>query len=98
MSKQDGGPAFPLPLGSMNRAEPLESGGMTLRDYFAAAAPSKEIEELCPQTIGKCAAYLGMKHDEHQQTSEYVGDKHWKLVVAKARYEWADAMLAERAK
>lgn len=36
--KQDGGPAFPLPLGTMNAAEPEQSGGMTLRDYFAAAA------------------------------------------------------------
>ena len=37
MSKDTGGPAFPLPLGTMNAAEPDESGGMTLRDYFAAA-------------------------------------------------------------
>lgn len=33
-----GGPAFPLPLGDANRAEPEESGGMSLRDYFAAKA------------------------------------------------------------
>ncbi len=31
-------PAFPLPLGSMNMSEPGQSGGMTLLDYFAAAA------------------------------------------------------------
>lgn len=37
MSK-DGGSAFPLPLGTMNAAEPEQSGGMTLRDYFAARA------------------------------------------------------------
>lgn len=34
----DGGPAFPLPLGTANCSEPSESGGMSLRDYFAAAA------------------------------------------------------------
>lgn len=36
MSKeQTGGPAFPLPLGAANMSEPSQSGGMTLRDYFA---------------------------------------------------------------
>lgn len=35
MSKETGGPAFPLPLGS----ETVEGcAGMTLRDYFAAKA------------------------------------------------------------
>jgi hypothetical protein len=29
---------FPLPLGTMDCAEPSQSGGMTLRDYFAATA------------------------------------------------------------
>lgn len=33
-----GGSAFPLPLGTANCAEPNESGGMYLRDYFAAKA------------------------------------------------------------
>ena len=36
MSVNNGGPAFPLPLGTANCAEPEQSGGMTLRDYFAA--------------------------------------------------------------
>lgn len=36
MSMKSGGPAFPLPLGTANCAEPEQSGGMTLRDYFAA--------------------------------------------------------------
>jgi hypothetical protein len=35
---KNGGPAFPLPLGTANCAEPEQSGGMTLRDYFAAKA------------------------------------------------------------
>ena len=34
----NGGSAFPLPLGTGNMSEPSESGGMTLRDYFAAKA------------------------------------------------------------
>lgn len=36
--KKRGGPAFPLPLGTGNCSEPAESGGMDLRDYFAAKA------------------------------------------------------------
>lgn len=36
--KRTGGPAFPLPLGWGNRSEPDESGGMSLRDFFAATA------------------------------------------------------------
>lgn len=34
--RNNGGPAFPLPLGTMNCSEPEQSVGMTLRDYFAA--------------------------------------------------------------
>jgi hypothetical protein len=34
----NGGSAFPLPLGTANCSEPEQSGGMTLRDYFAAHA------------------------------------------------------------
>lgn len=37
MSK-DGGSAFPLPLGTMNEADPNESGGMSLRDWLAGQA------------------------------------------------------------
>lgn len=35
---KDGGPAFPLPLGTANCAEPEQSGGLSARDYFAAKA------------------------------------------------------------
>lgn len=37
--KPENPPAFPLPLGAMNAAEPSESGGIFLRDYFAIHAP-----------------------------------------------------------
>lgn len=40
-----GGPAFPLPLGGANRAEPEQSGGMSLRDYFAAKAMQALIDK-----------------------------------------------------
>lgn len=44
MSKEDGGPAFPNnPLvyrrvGQTNSSEPINSNGMSLRDYFAGQA------------------------------------------------------------
>lgn len=40
MSKNNGGPAFPLPVKDANCCARLDSGygGMTLRDYFAAKA------------------------------------------------------------
>lgn len=44
----DGGNAFPLPLGTGNLSEPAESGGMSLRDYFAA----KAMQGLLAQSIG----------------------------------------------
>lgn len=36
--KNDGGPAFPLPLDPTGRAHWKEGGGITTRDYFAAKA------------------------------------------------------------
>ena len=92
MSKSDGGPAFP-------RVEPQcgDIGariyfGMTLRDYFMCHAPAAEIDEMTPQTLEKCAAYIGMT------VKNYNGASHYKFVLAKARAEWADAMIAEREK
>lgn len=37
-AQDDGGNAFPLPLGNGNHAEPQQSGGISLRDYFAGKA------------------------------------------------------------
>ena len=39
----DGGPAFPLPEGSADR--PHSTGGMSLRDYFAAKAMQARFHE-----------------------------------------------------
>jgi hypothetical protein len=38
MTANNGGPAFPLPLSDALRWNDSEYHGMTLRDYFAAAA------------------------------------------------------------
>ena len=48
MSKiNNGGSAFPLPLGTANCSEPEQSGGMSLRDYFAAKAIQGLIAQSC---------------------------------------------------
>jgi hypothetical protein len=73
----DGGPAFPLRNGFY---EP----GMTLRDYFAAAATEIDIEERLPRTVGEASELF--KADGIKRT------RVW------ARYRHADAMLAARAK
>ena len=56
--------------------------GMSLRDYFAAKVAN-----------GLCANHLWL-----QETFNTVGSDEAINVVAKASYELADAMLAERAK
>jgi len=38
MINNDDTNAFPYPLGQASMSEPSQSGGMTLRDYFAAKA------------------------------------------------------------
>lgn len=43
MINNDDTNAFPYPLGQASMAEPSQSGGMTLRDYFAAKAMQGEL-------------------------------------------------------
>lgn len=98
----DGGPAFPQPYDSVietERGRELASAwsghpesGMSLRDYFIVHAPAEEIGEIAPDTVGGCARLLGM------ESSDYQGEIHYVLVLAKVRAMWADAMLAERDK
>ena len=84
----DGGPAFPLQNWDAIIHAPRNETGMTLRDYFAAAVSVYEIYDLIPSSIGKCAAFIGVSIEE------YKAPTHYKHVLAKARYMWADAMLA----
>lgn len=92
---KDGGPAFPYvsPLNKTyedgSRLFP-ETPGMSMRDYFAGKAPAEEIDGIGGSTAAECAVYLGIE--------KYEFSKHYLMIVAKARYQWADAMLAERAK
>ena len=66
------------------------SFGMTLRDYYIVHAPAAEIAKMIPATVEDCAKYIGVR----------LSDCNWDLdylkVLAKARGEWADAMLRAR--
>jgi len=51
------------------------------------AAPTEEIESMHPSSV---ASYLGLKTSE-----EYVHTKHYVMLLAKLRREWAIAMINE---
>lgn len=90
--KDDGQPAFPVfndPSSREFMCGALTHGGMTLRQYYAAHAPAQEINNELPLTAGECARFLGM------EPKDYDGEKHYFLVLAKSRHNWADAMIAE---
>lgn len=89
MSKPDGGPAFPEPGvwdGDRNQVNPVgayyDAGGMSLRDYFAAAA-----------LTGLFAAQI-KPHELSAAEKEMTPAQ----VFAWRAYAFADGMIAERAK
>lgn len=65
------------------------TSGITLRDYFAVRAP-KYVYDLEGWSQAELAKEAGVK--------EYRWREHYKQLVSKLQYEYADAMLAERAK
>lgn len=76
-----GGPAFP----SWNYDMQCDSGGMSLRDYFAAQALACMLNSRRFDSLHKAAKDIGIDMELDQQ-------------VAFACYRYADAMLAERSK
>lgn len=87
---KDGGPAFPH--GDV-RGVPAEGFGMSLRDYFAihAPEPSKEAVSLVMRMEQMQNPHNEPYHNKVQRRSE-------REIVCALRYEFADAMLAERSK
>jgi hypothetical protein len=84
--KNNGGPAFPVPLAAGEAYNPSMMGpgdGMSLRDYFAANAP-----------IGVADAndVFYRENGRNARQSEML------KTLADLRGRYADAMLAERAK
>ena len=92
----DGGPAFPqldVEVVSDHAAVTKASGGASLRDYFAAAATEEDIQEWIPATQGtaiQLAATIGIDSTDWANACRRL--RCW------ARYQHADAMLAEREK
>lgn len=67
MSKETGGPAFPLPLGS----ETVEGqGGMTLRDYFAATAMQSLLENTNLSGYGEVSRHAYLVADRMLEARE----------------------------
>jgi hypothetical protein len=65
--------------------------GMTLRQWFAGTAP--DIAGLIDTlTVGQCAEILGI------EPSTYHWRTHFMELVARLRFEYADAMIAESEK
>ncbi|MBV1814487.1 hypothetical protein KTT58_17215 [Pseudomonas viridiflava] len=98
MNKDDGGPAFPL-------KEPLtsDSTGMSLRDYFAANAPSipfawfaPNMDSAEPELVGTQDLETGeMRNSNHREIQAWVAERY-KQACIQWPYAWADLMLAAR--
>lgn len=96
---RSGGPAFPSalaigPSGDVWQSQHVEQPGMSLRDYLAARAPTEELDVPLSKSPAEVCSYLG---DKCNAMGDYPRD--WKRrLYAKARYKWADAMIAESRK
>lgn len=86
-----GGPAFPVPgiSGLPNGEFIYPSGGMTLRDYFAAKALQAEIITSTSDATPESA-------DAVIEAAERAGRTPMDQIAFNA-YQWADAMLKARA-
>jgi len=89
--QDDGGAAFPMPSGPEPRVNATThyNEGMSLRDWFAAHAPPCDVEAITGTDVKTVAEYLGI--DPNEWRYEHCIEAH-----AKARYQWADAMLKAR--
>lgn len=84
MKKNDGGPAFPWTDPNEQNGLPPQSAGMSLRDYFAAAA-MQAIRSRNPRVFDATRTPKNVRYLAAEE-------------AAKMAYEDADAMLAEREK
>lgn len=87
-ARNDGGPAFPL-HSEIRPSLDKEWCGMSLRDYFAAHAPS---EAVAAWRFGPTCLQVDTAHDGTKY--EYTGPKAY--THEEARYRYADAMLRAR--
>ncbi len=68
-----------------------ESEEVTLRDFFAVHADSKDVDDLVGPTRKDVCDFLGITSEQFTPTS-------WVDAHAKGRYMFADAMMRARAK
>lgn len=90
MSKQDGGPAFPIPANDMEQKEKgwwEHSQGMTLRDYFAAKVINGIVSN--PELEIQAQAITG--NDIEKMDC-------WMRGIVRTSFQIADDMLKERDK
>lgn len=86
MVKHEDERAFPVTMeDGMGRS--MSNLGMSLRDYFAAKAGPEDVVEILSEHYDAWCGSGTTRTPEYQQPSR-----------AEARYMFADAMLAERAK
>lgn len=83
--KPDGGPAFPVH--DIVRHAPY-TGGISVRDYFAAQAMQVEITTAC-HSMKNAQALVGAAKEARRTIEQQ---------IAHNAYSMADAMLAERGK
>lgn len=86
----NGGPAFPTENERQTGANSYHYEGMSLRDYLAAHCPDSYCD-MEGWTVGECAAFICLP-----EGTKYNRREHYRFVIAKLRYEYADAMLKER--
>lgn len=90
-SKQnDGGPAFPSD-GAWGNGVPER--GMSLRDWFAATLPEPAREDVL-----RVQERERMANPHNEPYANKVRRRGEREIICALRYEYADAMLAERAK
>jgi hypothetical protein len=88
MDTKNGGPVFPSIMSGPNNM----TGGMSLRDYFAAHAPQPTDNEIGSQQS------IDRSRNPHNDGPPKPQLRSREQVIAFLRYQYADAMLKERSK
>lgn len=104
----DGGPAFPT-MDFYDEKPIGQTFGMSLRDYFAAHAPTEYASWYAPKMPPRPAVIYDHEHpNEHRCTREWdcvpvnvdelraYDDERRLQLELQWPYAWADAMIAER--
>lgn len=89
----------------MNDGNGTDATDLTMRDYFAARAPGMDIADICNVMGWPSTLAVGGYGTEADDWNDTVWSRWRDLSLsvrlhadATFRYEWADAMLAARAK